>query len=89
MAKTFTAGTMVDIAEALAVFEGMPFATRMCIRDFIVESDSLRVRREGNEVDHILAHVHVNFSSDNSSSHVWLEDYPSSICIALKSDILY
>ncbi|KAF7835887.1 uncharacterized protein G2W53_010746 [Senna tora] len=46
------------------------------------------IRRETNRVAHILAHEQVDFLDDNSSSLVWLEDYPPLICNALRQDLL-
>ncbi|KAF7814693.1 uncharacterized protein G2W53_028662 [Senna tora] len=86
------------IAEALAIYEGLVFASRMSILNIVVEGDSTRVikllnekgvedNKEVNKVAYILVHDHVNFTSDDSSTQVWLEDYPSLICNALRSDI--
>ncbi|KAF7802400.1 uncharacterized protein G2W53_041511 [Senna tora] len=124
MTKEITGCYSVEMAEALAVYEGMVVAKRMSILNVLVEGDSASVikllngegmdctyvsfiikdilqlcssfrsysfnwvRREANKVAHILAHDPVAFPSDNSGILVWLEDYPSLICNALKSDIL-
>ncbi|KAF7820590.1 cysteine desulfurase mitochondrial-like [Senna tora] len=88
----------VEIMEAQAVLDGLELARNLSIRDIIVEGDSSKVfnllngnrtdnTRDANKVAHILANGQVDFQ-DNSSSLVWLEDYPLLICNALRSDLL-